>query len=355
MIIDLAPQVVALKANRKKKRSTEKPFSLLLFSYFLLFTPILNFMYRFAFTHTLRFSLQPIPLAHSFNQPRTLIMTDFVAGALSKAGIKISAGSSNSYSSTTQGAGAAKDDESQNATEILTHNQYKTSGLEKDVLSPSALTQFRSWFQDAIDHPEIPEPEAMTISTVSLEEDQSGKKIARPSSRIVLLKRVDQRGFIFFTNYSSRKGNELERNPFIALTFYWHALHRSVRVCGKVEKLTKGENDQYFNSRPLGSRMGAIASPQSQKIEERSVLEQRVKDVEKQYNIPGAAGLDPEQQSDQYEDRHVPVPDYWGGYRVIADEVEFWMGRSNRLHDRFRYTRDLQSDKDEWQINRLAP
>lgn len=307
------------------------------------------FMFRLAISHTLRSFSKPRPVTPS------IIMTDYVAGALSKVGINTKSSTTNSYSSTTQGSQGAKEDETQNATEILTHNQYKTSGLEKDTLSPSALTQFRAWFQDAIDHPEIPEPEAMTISTVSVQEGENGKSIARPSSRIVLLKRVDKRGFIFFTNYNSRKGIELERNPFIALTFYWHALHRSVRVCGKVEKLSNDENDQYFNSRPLGSRMGAIASPQSQKIQGRDILEQKVKEVEKKYKIPGAAGLDPEQQSDQYEDRHVPVPGYWGGFRVIPDEVEFWMGRSNRLHDRFRYTRDLSLEKDEWEINRLAP
>lgn len=307
-------------------------------------------MFRLAFTHPLRSSL----VTNTIGRQYQYRMTDYVAGALSKVGLN-GKESANSYSSTTQGGSAAKEDEKQNATEILTHNQYKTSGLERDALSPSALTQFRTWFQEAIDHPEIPEPEAMTISTVSVQEGQDGKSIARPSSRIVLLKRVDKRGFIFFTNYNSRKGNELERNPFIALTFYWHALHRSVRVCGKVEKLSKEENDQYFNSRPLGSRMGAIASPQSQHIEGRNVLEEKVKEVENKYNIPGAAGLDPEQQSDQYEDRHVPVPEYWGGFRVIPDEVEFWMGRSNRLHDRFRYTRDLKEEKDEWEINRLAP
>jgi pyridoxamine-phosphate oxidase len=200
-------------------------------------------MFRLAFTHTLRSFSNPRPVT------RSIIMTDYVAGALSKVGINAKSSTTNSYSSTTQGAQGAKEDENQNATEILTHNQYKTSGLERDALSPSALTQFRTWFQDAIDHPEIPEPEAMTISTVSVQEGENGKSIARPSSRIVLLKRVDKRGFIFFTNYNSRKGIELERNPFIALTFYWHALHRSVRVCGKVEKLSNDENDQYFNSR----------------------------------------------------------------------------------------------------------
>ncbi|MCO5588193.1 hypothetical protein L7F22_042148 [Adiantum nelumboides] len=184
-------------------------------------------------------------------------MTDYVAGALSKVGINTKSSTTNSYSSTTQGSQGAKEDETQNATEILTHNQYKTSGLEKDTLSPSALTQFRAWFQDAIDHPEIPEPEAMTISTVSVQEGENGKSIARPSSRIVLLKRVDKRGFIFFTII----------------------------------------------------------------ILEKTCTRSR----------------------------------YWGGFRVIPDEVEFWMGRSNRLHDRFRYTRDLSLEKDEWEINRLAP
>lgn len=258
-------------------------------------------------------------------------MTDYVAGAPSKP-------ISSQFTTSAQAPAAGIDDERKAATEILTHNQYKTDGLDRDDLASSPLTQFRVWLQDAVEHPDIAEPEAMTISTVAVVPSASdpATMVARPSSRVVLLKRVDERGFIFFTNYDSRKGKELAANPFIALTFYWYALHRSVRVCGRVERLSRQENDPYFNSRPLGSRMGAIASPQSQTIANRSELEERVRTVEEEHKVPGAAGLDPEEQPDQYADRNIPVPDYWGGFRVIADEVEFWMGRSNRLHDRFR-------------------
>jgi pyridoxamine-phosphate oxidase len=222
------------------------------------------------------------------------------------------------------------------ATEIKSHNQYKTDGFDKSDLHPSAFAQFRAWFDEASGHVDVKEPEAMTISTTALVQHQ-GKTIARPSSRVVLLKRVDDRGFVFFSNYESRKGGELRNNPFIALTFYWYALHRSVRVCGRVERLSQAENDEYFNSRPLGSRIGAIASPQSQPIEDRATLEMRVHNVEEQHGVPGAAGLADDKGTGQtHEDRHVDVPPYWGGYRVIPDEVEFWMGRQNRLHDRFR-------------------
>jgi len=218
-------------------------------------------------------------------------------------------------------------------TEIKSHNQYKTSGLDESNLLPSALSQFHKWFQEAMDHPQIPEAESMTVSTVAISQD--GKVPPRPSSRVVLLKKLDHRGFLFYTNYESRKGQEIAKNPWIALTFYWYPLHRSVRVCGRVEKLSKEENHQYFNSRPVGSRIGAISSPQSQKIKSRTELEEIVRKNERQYDSVGAAGLDGEEPSEMQE-KEIPVPDYWGGFRVVPDEVEFWMGRSNRLHDRFR-------------------
>lgn len=216
-------------------------------------------------------------------------------------------------------------------TEITTHNQYKTDGLDEATLLPSALTQFQRWFKDAIDHASIPEPESMTLSTVAV---NSGGA-PRPSSRVVLLKKLDERGFLFYSNYQSRKGQEIAMNPWAALTFYWYPLHRSVRVCGRVEKLSAEENQRYFDSRPVGSRIGAISSPQSRVLQNREELEEIVRDNERKFDVVGAAGVDGKEPV-QVPDQHIGVPDYWGGFRVVPNEVEFWMGRSNRLHDRFR-------------------
>ncbi|EST05295.1 Pyridoxamine 5'-phosphate oxidase-like, FMN-binding domain protein [Kalmanozyma brasiliensis GHG001] len=238
-------------------------------------------------------------------------------------------------------------------TAITSHNQYRTTGLERSDLSASPIVQFNTWFKHANEHG-VPEPEAMTISTVSL-----ANGIARPSSRVVLLKQVDERGFLFFSNYSSRKGRELEGHPYASLAFYWKELSRSVRVCGKVEKLSKEESKAYHDSRPLGSRIGAWASPQSTTIPDRQTLEKKVHDVEDRFGVPGAAGLDEGKKWEGDEKIDVPLPEFWGGYRIVPDEVEFWCGRPNRLHDRFRYTRSLDSGKsaseDTWTIDRLAP
>lgn len=239
-------------------------------------------------------------------------------------------------------------------TAITSHNQYRTSGLELDDLSPSPIVQFNRWFQHANENG-VTEPEAMTISTVAIENG-----VARPSSRVVLLKQVDEQGFLFFSNYSSRKGRELEANPYASLTFYWKQLSRSVRVCGRVEKLSAQESKAYYDSRPLGSRIGAWASPQSSTIVSRQELEDKVKEVESKFRVPGAAGLDEANKWQGDEKRvDVPLPDFWGGYRIVPDEVEFWCGRPNRLHDRFRYTRSIESqvaaNEDKWSIDRLAP
>ena len=241
-------------------------------------------------------------------------------------------------------------------TSITTHNQYTTSGLERDELSPSPIVQFNRWLKHASENG-VPEPEAMTISTVAVD---AATGVARPSSRVVLLKQVDEHGFLFFSNYSSRKGRELESNPYASLAFYWKELSRSVRVCGRVEKLTQEESKQYYDSRPLGSRIGAWASPQSTTISSRNELEQKVKDVENKFNVPNAAGLDPDNKWQGDESKvDVPLPEFWGGYRIVPDEVEFWCGRPNRLHDRFRYTRSIDSkvaaNDDTWTIDRLAP
>ncbi|MGZ5079626.1 MAG: pyridoxamine 5'-phosphate oxidase [Usitatibacter sp.] len=201
---------------------------------------------------------------------------------------------------------------------------YSLKSLEEKDAARDPLQQFGVWMVEAI-HARVPEPTAMSLSTAD--------KHGRPAGRIVLLKGVDPRGFVFYTNYQSRKGRELEANPFAALTFLWKELERQVRIEGKVEKVTEVESSAYFETRPLGSRIGAWASPQSQPIAGREWLESRWSDFTNQY------GESP------------PRPPHWGGYRVLPEYIEFWQGRSSRLHDRIAYTRRA----DSWEIARLAP
>lgn len=203
---------------------------------------------------------------------------------------------------------------------------YRVSVLEETDASSNPIEQFERWWQEVL-KADVPEPNGMTLATVGAD--------GRPSARIVLLKGFDQRGFNFFTNYNSRKGQELAAMPYGALVFWWESLERQVRIEGTVEKLTPQESDAYYQSRPKGSRLGAWASPQSQVIESRQVLENKQHALEEQYG-----GAD-----------HIPRPPHWGGFRLIPDRMEFWQGRSSRLHDRLCYFKIEEG----WARVRLAP
>ena len=203
--------------------------------------------------------------------------------------------------------------------------EYTLAGLRRADLDPDPIAQFQKWFTQAM-QAEIVEPNAMTLATVSAD--------GQPSTRIVLLKGVDARGFSFFTNYDSRKGRELEYNPKAALTFFWGGLERQVSVCGSVTKLPRAESEAYFAVRPLGSQRGAWVSKQSRVVKDREFLEKRLAEVETEYGTK------------------VPTPPYWGGYVLNPVSVEFWQGRPNRLHDRFLYRK---GDAGNWLIERLSP
>jgi pyridoxamine 5'-phosphate oxidase len=203
--------------------------------------------------------------------------------------------------------------------------QYAQAALDAATLEPDPVAQFRHWYADT-ERAQLLEPNAMTLATA----DAS----SRPSARVVLLKRIDERGFVFFTDYRSRKARELASNPQAALTFLWKELERQVRIAGSVELVSREDSAAYFRGRPRGSRIGAWASEQSAVIPDRRVLEREV------------ARMDA-----QFPDDDVPLPPHWGGYRVVPQEFEFWQGRENRLHDRFRYTRDGE----RWRIERLSP
>jgi pyridoxamine 5'-phosphate oxidase len=213
-------------------------------------------------------------------------------------------------------------------TTLISHlrKEYTLSGLSEAELDPNPFEQFKKWFDQAI-AAKLPEPTAMTLATAT--------KSGRPSARIVLLKQFDERGFVFFSNYKSRKGKELSANPVAAVVFHWVGLERQVRIIGSVRRVSREESKEYFRTRPMGSRLAAWASKQSDVILSRDTLVQRVDEL-----------------TFQYQKKEVPLPPNWGGYRVVPAEIEFWQGRPSRLHDRLRYS--LKKNK-TWKIERLSP
>jgi pyridoxamine 5'-phosphate oxidase len=204
--------------------------------------------------------------------------------------------------------------------------EYSRARLDEADVSQDPLVEFARWFAEAREA-ELPDPNAMTLATASAD--------GAPSARIVLLKAFDERGFVFFTDYRSRKGAELEANPRAALVLYWGELDRQVRITGTVSRTSHDESERYFTSRPLGSRLGAWASHQSRVLPGRAALEAELRVVEARFG-----------------DGDIPLPEHWGGFRVVPETIEFWQGRESRLHDRIRYSREGGG---RWRVERLSP
>lgn len=206
---------------------------------------------------------------------------------------------------------------------------YRRGRLEPTDLDPDPLRQLRAWLDEAVASGVL-EPTAMTLATADAE--------GRPSARMVLLKGLDEAGLVFYTNYGSRKGRDVAANPRVALLFWWDGLERQVRVEGAAERTSREESEAYFRSRPRGSRLGALVSPQSRPLPDRGELEARLDELSRRYP----------------DDGDIPLPDAWGGYRVRPDAFEFWQGRDDRLHDRVRYEPD-EGGAAGWRRFRLAP
>ena len=211
--------------------------------------------------------------------------------------------------------------------------EYGRLELHREQLPEHPLMLFEQWFKDACDQRDLPEPNAMTLATLSPE--------GLPAQRTVLLKYFDLNGFVFFTNYGSRKAKHIDQNPVASLLFLWLPLERQVEIQGRVERVSTAESLAYFTSRPRGSQLGAWCSQQSQVITSRKVLELKLDEMRR-----------------KFANRQVPLPDFWGGYRVVPHHIEFWQGRSNRLHDRFLYRREsdrAEARTKDWHVERLAP
>ena len=204
-------------------------------------------------------------------------------------------------------------------------DKYRDGVLSEKDANPDPFAQFKAWYRAALDAG-VPKADAMTLATATAQ--------GSPSARMVLLKEFDRRGFVFYTNYRSRKGEELEVNPKAALVFHWPELHRQVRITGTLSRVPHEDSERYFSSRPRGARLAAWASPQSEVVPSRRALEERFAELEQ-----------------EYRDADIPLPPWWGGYRVVPVTFEFWEGREDRLHDRLRYSRR----RDGWLVERLAP
>lgn len=204
--------------------------------------------------------------------------------------------------------------------------EYIRELLREEDLDPDPLRLFSRWLQESVEAG-LKDPTAMTLATVSAD--------GQPSQRIVLLKGVDERGFVFYTNYESRKGEDIAANPKVSLHFPWHGLERQVRVAGVAEKVSREESLEYFRSRPRDSQAAAVVSAQSRPVESREMLVKAFEELKQ-----------------KYDDQEIPLPEFWGGYRVIPSEIEFWQGAEKRLHDRFVYRRQPDGS---WHVERLAP